>query len=136
MAQSPATARRATDATDAQEVGVVNINTTLDYGAGAAAGTGMILTPNGEILTNHHVVEGATSINVQVVSTGNNYTADVVGYDATNDVAVLQLRGDPSARPIRRPDLGGRLGGESPVDGRPGRGPGVVTGTSHAAALT
>ena len=85
------TVSSATDATDTQEVGVVDINTTLDYGQAKAAGTGMILTSDGEILTNHHVIEGATSISVRVVATNQTYKADVVGYDATNDVAVLQL---------------------------------------------
>ncbi len=81
----------ATDATATQEKGLVYIDTTLDYGSGKAAGTGMVLTSDGEILTNHHVVEGATSISVEVVSTGTTYDAEVVGYDATHDVAVLQL---------------------------------------------
>lgn len=92
--QNPTTSTvpAATDASDTQEVGVVDINTTVDFGQAKAAGTGMILTSDGEILTNHHVIEGATSISVRVVATDNTYTADVVGYDATNDVAVLQLR--------------------------------------------
>ncbi|MBD8605666.1 trypsin-like peptidase domain-containing protein [Aeromicrobium sp. CFBP 8757] len=81
----------ATDASETQEKGLVYIDTTLDYGSGQAAGTGMVLTSDGEILTNHHVVEGATSISVEVVSTGTTYDAEVVGYDATHDVAVLQL---------------------------------------------
>ena len=89
---SASTVSSATDATDRQEVGVVDINTTLNYGQGQAAGTGMILTSDGEILTNNHVVEGATSISVRVVTTNQTYKADVVGYDATHDVAVLQLR--------------------------------------------
>ncbi|KQX75190.1 S1C family serine protease [Aeromicrobium sp. Root472D3] len=80
-----------TDASETQEKGLVYIDTTLDYGSGQAAGTGMVLTSDGEILTNHHVVEGATSISVEVVSTGTTYDAEVVGYDATHDVAVLQL---------------------------------------------
>ena len=80
-----------TDATSTQEAGLVYINTTVDYGAGQAAGTGMILTSDGEILTNHHVVEGATAITVQVVSTGKTYRAAVIGYDSAHDVAVLQL---------------------------------------------
>ena len=80
-----------TDATAAQETGLVYINTTVDYGAAQAAGTGMILTSDGEILTNHHVVEGATAITVQVVSTGKTYRAAVIGYDSAHDVAVLQL---------------------------------------------
>ncbi len=54
-------------------------------------GTGLVLSSNGEILTNNHVVEGATSISVTVVSTGAQYTATVVGTDASDDIAVLHL---------------------------------------------
>jgi S1-C subfamily serine protease len=78
-------------ATAAQQVGVVDINTVLDFGAGKAAGTGIVLTSSGEILTNNHVIQGSTSITVVVVSTGKQYTATVVGTDPTDDVAVLQL---------------------------------------------
>jgi S1-C subfamily serine protease len=53
----------------------------------------MVLTSSGEILTNNHVVDGATKITVTVVSTGTSYTARVVGTDPTDDVAVLQLTG-------------------------------------------
>jgi S1-C subfamily serine protease len=81
------------DATDAESVGVVDITTVIDYGSAEAAGTGIVLTANGEILTNNHVVEGATKITVTVVSTGTSYSATVVGTDATDDVAVLQLSG-------------------------------------------
>jgi S1-C subfamily serine protease len=80
-------------ATSAEEVGVVDITTVLNYGSAEAAGTGVVLTANGEILTNNHVVDGATKITVTVVSTGQSYTASVVGTDATDDVAVLQLSG-------------------------------------------
>ena len=80
-----------TTATDAQQAGIVTIDTVLQYQNAAAAGTGMVLTSNGEILTNNHVVDGATSIKVTVVSTGKSYTATVVGTDPTDDVAVLQL---------------------------------------------
>jgi S1-C subfamily serine protease len=90
----------AVDATAAQEIGLVYITTTLDYGTGQAAGTGMILTSDGEILTNHHVVEGATTISVEDVSTGRTYDADVVGYDATSDVAVLQLDDASGLTPV------------------------------------
>jgi S1-C subfamily serine protease len=83
----------ATAATDAQSVGVVLIDTVLKYEGAEAAGTGIILTSDGEILTNNHVVDGATTITVTIASTGKTYTADVVGTDATNDIAVLQLQG-------------------------------------------
>lgn len=85
------TSSSATTATAAQQVGVVTIVTTVQYGQGEAAGTGMILSSDGEILTNNHVVEGATSIEVTVESTGRTYAADVVGTDPTEDVAVLKL---------------------------------------------
>ena len=81
----------ATEATADQLVGVVDITTVLGYENGEAAGTGMVLTSDGEVLTNNHVVEGATSITVTVLSTGESYTATVVGTDPTDDVAVLQL---------------------------------------------
>ena len=81
------------DATDAESVGVVDITTVIDYGQAEAAGTGVVLTANGEILTNNHVVAGATKVTVTVVSTGQSYAAKVVGTDATDDVAVLQLSG-------------------------------------------
>jgi S1-C subfamily serine protease len=80
-------------ASAAQQIGVVDINTTIKYGQEQAAGTGMVLTANGEILTNNHVVNGATSISVTIVATGKTFTAKVVGTDPTDDVAVLQLSG-------------------------------------------
>ena len=75
-----------------QKVGVVTIVSTLRYQNSQSAGTGMILTSNGEVLTNNHVINGATSIVVTVASTGKSYRADVVGTAPTKDVAVLQLR--------------------------------------------
>src|SRR5215468_1779361 len=68
-----------TTATTAQQVGVVDVNTVLKYQGAQAAGTGMILSSDGEVLTNNHVVDGATSISVTVVSTGKTYAATVVG---------------------------------------------------------
>jgi S1-C subfamily serine protease len=80
-----------TTATDAQQTGVVDITSTLGYQGAESAGTGMVLTSNGEVLTNNHVVAGATSIVVTVVRTGATYPATVVGTDPTADVAVLRL---------------------------------------------
>src|SRR6476661_4635414 len=80
-------------ATEAQQIGIVDIDTVLGYQGAQAAGTGMVLTADGEILTNNHVVAGATSITVTIVSSGERYQASVVGTDATDDVAVLQLSG-------------------------------------------
>lgn len=80
-------------ATAAEEVGVVDIDTVLGYRNAEAAGTGTVVSANGEVLTNNHVIDGATKITVTVVSTGKTYTAKVVGTDPTEDVAVLQLAG-------------------------------------------
>ncbi|MCU1475153.1 MAG: hypothetical protein JWQ92_3221 [Amnibacterium sp.] len=82
-----------TTATAAQQVGVVTVVSTLGYESGEAAGTGIVLTANGEILTNNHVIDGSTSVRVTVESTGKTYTGSVVGTDATDDIAVLQLKG-------------------------------------------
>jgi S1-C subfamily serine protease len=57
-----------------------------------SAGTGIVLTSSGEVLTNNHVIEGATSITVTDIGNGKTYTAKVVGYDASQDVAVIQLQ--------------------------------------------
>jgi S1-C subfamily serine protease len=80
-------------ASTAQSVGVVDIVTVDGYQGAEAAGTGLVLTSSGEILTNNHVIDGATKIQVRVVSTGKTYTAHVVGDAPTKDVAVLQLVG-------------------------------------------
>jgi S1-C subfamily serine protease len=80
--------------------GLVDINTTVDYGAAQAAGTGMVLTSNGEVLTNNHVIDGATSISVTDVGNGKTYTATVVGYSVSRDVAVLRLTGASGLRTV------------------------------------
>jgi len=72
--------------------GVVVIDTNLGYQSASAAGTGMVLTSSGEVLTNNHVIAGATKIKVVLPGTGRSYTARVVGYDVKRDVAVLQLQ--------------------------------------------
>ena len=85
-----------TKATSAQSRGVVLINTELTYEDATGAGTGIVLTSDGEIVTNYHVVEGATSIKVTVATTGKTYSATVVGHSAATDIALLQLKGASS----------------------------------------
>ncbi len=73
--------------------GLVDVNTQLGYQNGEGAGTGIVLTPSGEVLTNNHVINGATSITVTDIGNGQTYAATVVGYDRNHDVAVLQMQG-------------------------------------------
>jgi S1-C subfamily serine protease len=88
-----AAASGTTDSLAAQvDPGLVDINTTTaDIGLGA--GTGMVVTSAGEVITNNHVIDGATRITATDVGNGKTYTARVVGYDKTRDVAVLMLVG-------------------------------------------
>ncbi|WP_435742396.1 S1C family serine protease [Nocardioides sp. SYSU DS0663] len=79
------------DATADQSVGMVLISSTVEFGAGEAAGTGMVVSSDGIVVTNHHVVESSTDLEVTVASTGRTYAAEVLGADAAKDVAVLRL---------------------------------------------
>jgi len=72
--------------------GLVDVVSTDGDEQATSAGTGIVLTSNGEVLTNNHVIEGATAIKVTDIGNGKTYTAKVVGYDATQDVAVIQLQ--------------------------------------------
>ncbi len=72
---------------------LVDINTVLGYQTEEAAGTGMVLTPTGKVLTNNHVIEGSTKISVTDIGNGKTYAASVLGYTRTQDVAVIQLKG-------------------------------------------
>ena len=71
---------------------IVDVTTRLGT-SGEAAGTGMIISSSGEILTNNHVVAGATSITVTLTSSGKSYKATLLGYDASHDVALLRISG-------------------------------------------
>ena len=126
------------------DVGVVDVNTRLGYQNAAAAGTGIILTPSGEVLTNNHVIDGATSISVRVVSTGKTYTATVLGSDQVDDVALLQLKdasglqpanlGDSSAVKVGDPVTAvGNAGGDG---GEPSTVTGVVTDLDQTITAT
>ncbi|HEY1825091.1 MAG TPA: trypsin-like peptidase domain-containing protein [Acidimicrobiales bacterium] len=94
---SPATTPTASEkraAKVAKEVdpGLVDINTGISYQQASAAGTGMVLSSGGLVLTNNHVIEGATSISVTDIATGKTYDARVLGYDVAQDIAVLQMQ--------------------------------------------
>jgi S1-C subfamily serine protease len=91
-------------ASAAQSEGVVLIDTVLPFENGRGAGTGMVLTASGQVLTSYHVVKGASTIRVTVAETGKTYQARVVGSDQTADVALLQLKGASGLAAIKIDD--------------------------------
>jgi S1-C subfamily serine protease len=104
-------------------------------GSGTAKGTGMVISGTGEILTNNHVVSGATSITVQVAGSGAKYRATLVGYDVSDDVAVLQIPNvsglntikTASASTVSANDTVVAIGNALGQDGTPVAAEGVVT---------
>jgi len=63
------------------------------YTSGGGSATGIVLTADGYVLTNHHVIDGATSISATLVSDGRTYAAQVEGYDSRRDIALIKLQG-------------------------------------------
>jgi len=129
----------ASEVAAAVDPGVVDINTQIDYGSAAGAGTGMILSSDGLILTNNHVVDGATQITVTTVGNGRRYQATVVGTDATEDIAILQLKSASGLTTIPLGDSGKvavgdpvvALGNAGGVGGTPVVATGVVEATGQ-----
>lgn len=116
--------------------GVVVIDTNLGYRGGNAAGTGMVLTSSGEILTNNHVIRGATTIKVVIPGTSRSYTAKVVGYDISDDVAVLQATGASNLRTVSLgTSTGLRLGQAVTAVGNAGGSGSLVTSTGTITGL-
>jgi S1-C subfamily serine protease len=114
------------------EPGVVVVDSQLGYQNAEAAGTGMVLSSTGEILTNNHVIDGSTYISVTVLSTQQRYVAHVIGTDASQDVAVLQLTGASGLATIPLGDSSTVKAGQSVVGIGNAGGSGtlsVVTGT-------
>src|SRR5260370_14732071 len=101
-AASPPRALTAAAIAAAVDPSVVDVNSILGFQGGTAAGTGMVLTSTGAILTNNHVIDGATRISVQIAGTGRTYAATVVGKDVAEDVAVVQ---PPGAARVKVPPL-------------------------------
>lgn len=94
---------------------LVDIEVTDSYQSVEGFGTGMVLSSNGEVLTNNHVIEGETSISVTDVGNGKTYGATVVGYDVTQDVAVIQLTGASGLKTVRLGDSSDLKVGQSVV---------------------
>ena len=115
---------------------LVDVVSTLGDQGASAAGTGIVLTSDGTVLTNNHVIRGATSIKVTDVGNGRTYTAKVVGYDASKDVAVIQLQNASGLTTANLGDSSSVQSGDSVTAlgnaGGKGGTPSVATGTVTA----
>lgn len=83
------------------EPALVNVNASVRPLGLGAAGSGIVLTAEGQILTSHHVIKGAESVSVTDIGTGAVYPATVLGYDSGADIALLELTG-AGALPVAR----------------------------------
>ena len=121
----------------AVEPGVVDVSADLDYLQETAKGTGFVIdAAAGLILTNNHVIDGATDVTITPVTSGRSYPARILGYDRADDVALLQVRGVPQLKALRigssaRAQVGTpvlAIGNEGGQGGSPTVAPGVISG--------
>ena len=121
---------------EAVEPGVVDVTANLPYLQETAKGTGFVIdAAAGLILTNNHVIDGATSVTVTPVTSGRSYPARIVGYDHADDIALLQVRGVARLRAVTigrssqvqvgTPVLA--IGNEAGQGGSPTVAPGVIS---------
>jgi S1-C subfamily serine protease len=122
--------------------GLVDVVSSLGYQQATASGTGLVLTSSGEVLTNNHVIAGATSIAVTDVGNGRTYPATVVGYNQSHDIAVLRLRGASGLKAVTLGNSSTATAGQTVVAlgnaGGKGGTPSVATGqiTGLGASIT
>ena len=115
--------------------GLVDISTNLSYQGAVGAGTGIVLDPSGEVLTNNHVIEGATEITAVSLANSRSYAVDVIGFDRASDIALVRLRGaeglpiatlgSSAALTVGEPIAA--IGNSDGAGGTPSYAPGVVT---------
>ncbi|MGW4494740.1 S1C family serine protease [Streptomyces sp. NPDC004376] len=91
---------------------VVQVDATLQDGS--STGSGVVVTSGGEIITNNHVVSGASSVKVRT-SDGKSYTADVVGTDSSKDLALLKVSGASGLKAATLGDSSGVRVGDTVV---------------------
>ena len=134
------TALSTTEIATRTDPGLVDVVSTLGYQNAEAAGTGQVVTSSGEVLTNNHVIDGATSIKATDIGNGRTYTAKVVGYDKTDDIAVLQLQGASGLATVSFGNSSQVTTGESVValgnaggkGGTPSVAPGTITALNQS----
>jgi len=80
--------------------GLVDISSNLGYQGSQAAATGMVISSNGLVLTNNHVITDTTQLFATVVTTHERFAARWLGYDAADDIAVIKLIGAHGLRTV------------------------------------
>lgn len=117
--------------------GVVDITAPIAYSGGTTSeGTGIVISPDGLVLTNNHVINGSSSVRATLVISGKTYAARVVGYDVTADVALLQLEGASGLKTVSVGDSAHLVPGTNVLaignadgqGGEPTVAPGVING--------
>ncbi|MCX5376947.1 S1C family serine protease [Streptomyces sp. NBC_00091] len=104
---------------------VVRIDTRT--GSGQGTGSGIVLTADGEIATNNHVINGASAIEV-TMSDGKKYPAKIVGTDPAKDLALIKLQGASGLKPAKLGNSDGlKVGDQVVAIGSPDRLTGTVT---------
>ena len=140
VATGLALSHRASAAATDVSPALVDINTNLAYQGSSAAGTGIVLTSDGRVLTNNHVIKGATTIHATDVGNGRTYLASVVGYDVQDDIAVLQLKGASglqaaglgSSGSAKRGDVVAAIGNAGGAGGTPSVSSGRITALNQS----
>ena len=81
---------------------VVNIRVTSDTGevVSEGHGSGFVISPSGEVVTNHHVIDEGTTIEIEF-NNGVSFEADIIGSDPETDIALLQIRSDQTFPTVR-----------------------------------
>lgn len=123
---------------------IVDVDTKMGYQSAAGAGTGIVIDPSGVVLTNNHVIAGATELSARSIGNGQTYPIEVLGYDRIHDVAVLQLGGAsglPTANlgdsaQVRVGDPIVALGNAGGVGGAPSAVPGKVVALNQTVSAS
>ncbi|MFC6885095.1 MULTISPECIES: S1C family serine protease [Actinomadura] len=128
----PATVRPArTEKPSGRRPGVVNLEAEQAFRNTLSAGTGIVIDPSGLVLTNNHVIQGATTLRGTDTDNGRTYTAQVLGYDRSADIALVRLDGaarlKTAAFGAREPEVGDVVTGVGNAGGKGGT-PAVVHG--------
>ena len=116
--------------------GIVDVASDLKYTNTTAEGTGMVISSSGLVLTNNHVIDEAVKVSATLVSSGKSYPVKVIGYDSTDDVALLQLVGASGLKTVTLSDSSQVKAGEAVlgIGNAGGRGglPSTAQGTIQA----